>query len=106
MSKASRTKGRAGQLAARKMLESHGWQVNELNSGTAVCDFIAIDPNCDAWSVEVKNAVSMNVREWRKQAIRQAGKLPWLLLCKIDGTKHWLVLRKGGSPITWEAMEE
>ena len=101
MGKMSRTKGRAGQRAARALLQDRDWTVAELNAGTAVEDFWAVDPGGKTWSVEVKNVVSINVREFRKQAIRQAGKLPWLLLCKIDGSSSWLVLRKGFRATVW-----
>lgn len=101
MGKAQRAKGRAGQLAARHLLESRDWQVHELNGGTSVADFVAVDPNGKTFSVEVKNAVSMNVRAWRKQAVSQAGKMPWILVCKIDGTRSWLILRQAERPTVW-----
>jgi len=101
MGKMERNKGRAGQLAARHMLEDRDFVVHELNGGTSVADFVATDSDGRTWSVEVKNAVSMNVRAWRKQAVAQAGKLPWLLVCKVDGTKSWLVLRQGERAAVW-----
>jgi len=103
MGKSQRTKGRAGQLSARHLLEDRDWQVNELNGGTSVADFLAIDPDGQPWSVEVKNQIAINVRAFRKQAISQAGKLPWLLLCKVDGTSSWLVLMKGERPRVWHS---
>jgi hypothetical protein len=101
MSKMQRTKGRAGQLAARHLLQDRDWAVHELNAGTSIADFVAISPTGCTYSVEVKNAVSMNVRAWRKQAVAQAGRLPWMLLCKVDGTGSWLVLMKASRPCVW-----
>jgi len=101
MSKMQRQKGRRGQLEARHLLTERDWQVHELNAGTSVADFVAISPTGTTYSVEVKNAVSMNIRAWRRQAVAQAGKLPWMLLCKIDGTASWLVLRKGERAVIW-----
>jgi len=101
MGKSQRNKGRAGQLAARHLLEGRDWSVHELNGGTSVADFVATDPQGRTWSIEVKNAVSMNVRAWRKQASGQAGRLPWMLVCKIDGTKSWLVMRQAERAAVW-----
>lgn len=101
MGKMQRDKGRRGQLEARLLLQDRDWHVAELNAGTSVADFWATDPNGKTWSVEVKNAVSMNIRAWRKQAREQAGPLPWMLVCKIDGTSSWLVLRQGERPVVW-----
>jgi hypothetical protein len=35
------------------------------------------------------------------QAKRNAGKKRWMLLCKIDKSCSWLVLRKGARPTVW-----
>lgn len=101
----SRSKGRRGQLEFGNLLRDRDWELRELNSGTAVEDFLAIDPGGVVWSVEVKNAIGMNIRKWRKQAIRQAGRMPWMLACKIDGTSSWLILRKSDRPTIWHAKE-
>lgn len=102
MAKASRDKGRRGQQQARELLTSRDWRCVEVNSGTAVEDFIAIDPQGVTWSVEVKNTVAITV-EHRKQAMRQAeaNRLPWMLLSHIAGTSSWLVQRKGEKPVVW-----
>ena len=101
MSKANRDKGRRGQLAARRLLEDRDYILAELNSGTAVADFWATDPAGKTWSVEVKNTSSINVRAYRSQAVRQSGRMPWMLVCRIDGTGSWLVMRQGERPTVW-----
>ena len=101
----SRSKGRRGQLEFGNLLRDRDWEVRELNSGTAVEDFLAVDPGGQVWSVEVKNAVSINIRMWKAQAKQQAGDIPWLLACKIDGTSSWLILRKSDRPTVWHAKE-
>lgn len=105
MGKAQRAKGRRGQRELSDLLTERDWTVRELNSGTAVEDFLAVDPDGKVWSVECKNTASINVRKHRSQAIGQAGKLPWLLACKIDGTSSWLVMRKAARPTVWHARE-
>ena len=102
----SRSKGRRGQLAFRLLLQDRDWTVAELNAGTSVADFWANDPHGKTWSVEVKNVAVLNVARFRRQAIEQAGSLPWLLGCKIPGTSSWLVLRQGERPVVWHEKKE
>jgi hypothetical protein len=106
MGSASRAKGRKGQCAAQHLLQGRDWSVAELNGGTAVEDFIAIDPDGKSFSVEVKNTVSIT-QAHRAQAIMQAAKrrLPWMLLSKIAGTSSWLVQRKGELPVVWTEVK-
>lgn len=98
----ARAKGRKGQREANALLTSRDWSVAELNAGTAVEDFIAVDPNGKSWSVEVKNTSAI-IAAHRKQAIEQskARRLPWLLISKIAGTSSWLVQRQGERPVVW-----
>lgn len=98
----ARAKGRKGQKEANALLTSRDWSVAELNAGTAVEDFIAVDPNGKSWSVEVKNTAAIAAAH-RKQAIEQskARRLPWLLISKIAGTSSWLVQRQGERPVVW-----
>lgn len=98
----ARAKGRKGQREANALLTSRDWSVAELNSGTAVEDFIAVDPSGKSWSVEVKNTAAITAAH-RKQAIEQskARRLPWLLISKIAGTSSWLVQRQGERPVVW-----
>lgn len=102
MSKASRDKGRRGQREAQALLIGRDWRCAELNGGTAVEDMIATDNFGKAWSVEVKNTVSIMTAH-RSQAMRQAKerRLPWMLLSKIAGTGAWLVQRQGHRPSVW-----
>ena len=102
MSKASRNKGRKGQREAADLLRSRDWNVVEVNAGTAVEDFIAIDTNGITYSVEVKNTVSIDLAH-KKQAMKQASarKLPWLLVSKIADSSSWLIQRKGEKPVVW-----
>lgn len=102
MSAAQRSKGRRGQTAFSAVLASRDWMVRETNSGKATEDFIAIDADGKAWSVEVKNTKAITT-EHRAQAIRQAkvSRLPWLLASKIEGTGCWLVQRQGQEPVVW-----
>ena len=102
MSAAARNKGRRGQREAGNLLRSRDFTVCELNSGTAVEDFIAVCPAGISYSVEVKNTIAITEAH-RKQAVAQ-GKLrrmPWLLLNKITGTGSWLVQRQGENPVVW-----
>lgn len=98
----ARAKGRKGQREANALLTSRDWSVAELNAGTAVEDFIAVDPNGKSWSVEVKNTAAITAAH-RKQAQEQAKarRLPWLLISKIAGTSSWLVQRQGERPVVW-----
>ena len=105
MGKSHRDKGRRGQRACRRLLEDRDFSVHELNAGTSVADFLAIDDMGRTFSVEVKNTVSINVRAFRSQAISQAGKLPYLIACKLDGTSSWLILRKGMLPTVWHEKQ-
>ena len=102
MGTAERSKGRRGQLAARQLLESRDWSCAELNGGTSVEDFIAVDPDGKSWAVEVKNTKAITTTH-RTQAMKQATsrKLPWMLMSHIDGTSSWLVQRKNHRPVVW-----
>ena len=51
----ARSKGRRGQQQARDLLTERDWTAAELNSGTSVEDFIAVDPDGKSYSVELKN---------------------------------------------------
>jgi len=97
MGKMQRNKGRRGQTEAFNLLRDRDWNVVETTSGQEVEDAVAIDPNGQAWSVEVKNTVAIQIRLFLAQARRQAKerKLPWMLMAKIDGGFGWLVLRQG-----------
>ena len=98
----SRSKGRRGQQQARDLLTERDFSVAELNSGTAVEDFLAVDTNGITWSVEVKNTKAITT-EHRQQAMKQAQqrRLPWMLVSHIAGTSSWLIQRQGMNPVVW-----
>ena len=102
MSAASRNKGRKGQREAADLLRSRDWSVAELNAGTVAEDFLAVNPDGQSFSVEVKNTVAI-LEAHRKQAMDQAKarRLPWMLVSKISGTSSWLVQRQGEKPTVW-----
>ena len=97
-----RAKGRRGQQEAQNLLRNRDYSVAELNAGTDVEDFLAVDTNGQSWSVEVKNTVAITTAH-RKQAMEQAKKrrLPWMLVSKIAGTSSYLIQRQGYAPVVW-----
>lgn len=103
MGKPSRDKGRRGAREALALLADRDWTPVETRDGVGTDDAVAIDPHGQAWSVEVKNQKVINIPAFLKQAREQAAKrkLPWLLLCRIDGGHGWLVLRKGCHGQIW-----
>ena len=103
----ARSKGRRGQQQARLLLQSLDWTVAELNAGTAVEYFIAVDKNGKSWAVEVKNTGAITLAH-RRQAMEQAEarRLPWMLMSKIAGTGSWLVQRQGMRPVVWTEVGE
>ena len=107
MGKQARDKGRRGQREASELLRSRDWNVVETNAGTAVEDFVAIDPQGKAHSVEVKNTVSITTTH-RAQAMAQAKarRLPWMLLSRVSGTTSWLVQRQGQRPAIWHSSAD
>lgn len=98
----SRSKGRRGQQQAQNLLKGRDFSVAELNAGTEVEDFLAVDTHGVTWSVEVKNTVAITTAH-RKQAMEQAKKrrLPWMLVSKIAGTSSYLIQRQGYAPVVW-----
>ena len=89
------------------LLKDRDWSVAELNAGTQAEDFIATDPNGQAYCVEVKNCAQITLTN-RRQAMEQAKrrKLPWMLMNKIAGTSSWLVQRQGKRPVIWHNTME
>ena len=98
----ARSKGRRGQQQARDLLTERDWTAAELNSGTSVEDFIAVDPDGKSYSVEVKNTKAITTAH-RDQAIKQgkSRRLPWMLISHISGTSFWLIQRQGMNPVVW-----
>lgn len=106
MGMAQRRKGRKGQQEAMALLRERDWSVAELNGGTEVEDGIVTDTEGRTWSLEVKMQKSISVSH-RQQAMRQAHKrrLPWMLMCHIEGSRSWLVQRQGSKPAVWDSFE-
>lgn len=105
--RASRSKGKRGELAFRRVLEGRDWRVHDLTDGEAVADFIAIDPSGRAWCVECKNCAAIlpaHMAQARRQA--QAARMPWLLAHHIAGTQSWLIQRKGERPAVWHGAAD
>jgi hypothetical protein len=105
MAKRSRTKGRRGETEAKLLMQDRDWDVADLTSGISAEDFWATDTNGVTWSVEVKNRKLINIREFKAQAIRNAGKKPWMVMAKIEGCGEWLVVRKGCKSQVWPALK-
>lgn len=101
MSRSQRDKGKRGETAARALLESRDFDVDDLTDGQSCADFVAIDTDGIAWSVEVKNQVSIHPTRFRTQAKTNAGRKRWMVLAHIDGTSSWLVLRQAQKPDVW-----
>jgi len=100
--KASRSKGRRGETAAKHLLTQRDWVVHDLSAGLASADLLAADPSGRIWAVEVKATASITTAH-RQQAMEQGrkAKLPWMLLSMIHGAGCWLVQRQGERPVVW-----
>lgn len=107
MGKPARAKGRRGECAAKSLLRDRDWEiVADSSSGLSTDDLIALCPDGVLHSVEVKNCKSINLPAFRKQAIDNAKRRPWLLLMKLDGTKSWLIMGRGRRPVVWSEKGE
>lgn len=98
----SRSKGRRGETAAKRLLQEHDWEVlADTSAGISSCDLVACKNGVIvAW--EVKNREIIHAQEFTKQATRNAtGKMRWGVLAKIAGTSSWLCLRQGEKPVCW-----
>lgn len=107
MSAASRRKGRAGETAAKHLLQARDYVVDDLSGGITSADLIATDAAGVTWCVECKNTVAIATAH-RKQAMDQAAsrRLRWMLISKIAGTSSWLVQRQGKPPVVWSEGEQ
>ena len=102
MGKMARNKGRRGETTCKALLGEYDYTVlADTSAGVSQCDLIAQDMMGTVYAVECKNTASINVRAYRDQAKQQAGKMRWMLLCKIDGTSSWLVLKQGSKATVW-----
>jgi Holliday junction resolvase-like predicted endonuclease len=102
MSAASRRKGRAGETAAKHLLQARDYAVDDLAGGITSADLIATDAAGVTWCVEVKNCAGILLGH-KAQAMRQAAsrRLRWMLISKLAGTSSWLVQRQGERPCVW-----
>lgn len=104
MSKRSRTKGKVGERKARDLLTSRDWCIIANTADGSECEDLVVKcPKGIIYSVEVKNRKIISYAEVRKQAATNAAKsgLPWMLMCKIEGTDSWLIGRKNHKPTVW-----
>jgi len=101
-----RNKGRRGQRAAKTLLGDRDYVVIETNAGEAVEDLIA-EKDGESWCVEVKNHKLINIPKFLAQARAQAAKRKkkWMLLCRIDGTREWLIMRQGEWSQVWRERD-
>ena len=97
----SRSKGRRGETAAKRLLEERDYSVEDLSAGIASCDLLAIKDG-HVWACEVKNRDIINLRDFRKQARANAKKgTRWMLMCKLADTSSWYIERQGLRPAVW-----
>ena len=100
--KASRDKGRRGETTARHILESRDYSCEDMSAGRSSCDILAIDTRGTVWCVEVKRRDVIPVKDAREQAIRNTKRgTRWMVMCHIQGTRSWLVLRQNEKPVVW-----
>lgn len=96
-------KGNKGENEARRLLQARGFFVAHEVRGIEGPDLLAIKDGV-SWSVEVKDCVSVDVRKFRAQSIRQRPMVKadkWMLLCHLDGTREWLCMRQGEHSEVW-----
>lgn len=107
MGKLSRNKGRAGERAAKRLLEDRDYVIlADTTGGLSTDDLVVLCPAGKLYSVEVKNTKQIDVPKYRKQAQTNAKKNDWLLIMKIDQTRSWLVMGKNRVPVVWHEKGE
>ena len=108
MGKSQRDKGRRGAREALSILADRDWQTVETRDGQGTDDAVVISPAGTAYSLEIKNHKTLNLAKFLQQARGQAAKrkMPWLLMCRLDGGWGWLVLSKGDHARIWRVKEE
>lgn len=100
----ARNKGRIGERTAKRLLVDHDFTIlADTTAGLATGDLVVKAPDGIIYDVEVKNRAMINVPVFLGQARKNSGKskLAWMLMCKIETTSSWLILRKGEKPTTW-----
>lgn len=98
----SRSKGRRGESAAKRLLIERDWtMLADTTAGVSECDLVASKGGI-VFAIEVKNREIIHPSEFRAQAIRNTKKgTHWMWLAKIAGTRSWLVERQGERPCVW-----
>ena len=100
--KATRNKGRKGEREAKALLLDRDYAIlADTTAGLETDDLVVQGPDGTVYSVEVKNTKQIDIPSFRTQAIKNAKKTPWMLLCRIDREGCWLVLRRGKFPVVW-----
>ena len=102
MGKAQRAKGRRGETICKQLLTDRDFTIlADTSAGVSQADLLVQDEMGTVFQVECKNTKIINVPAYRKQAREQAGRNNWMLLCKIDGTRSWLVMGKDRDETIW-----
>ena len=102
--KTTRSKVKIGERAAKALLVDYDYTIiADTKSGLSTGDLVVKSPDGTIYDVEVKNRRMINVPMFLGQARKNAGRsnLAWMVMCKIETTSSWLVLRKGKKPTTW-----
>jgi hypothetical protein len=108
MGKASRAKGRRGESEALLLFQERGFTLSDCTAGKSTEDHFGLDPNGHAVSIEVKNRVTWNIPEFRKQArenARKRGKrVHWVIALRVPNhTGVWYVEGTNLRPTIWRA---
>lgn len=106
--KTTRNKGKIGERTAKALLVDHDYSIiADTTAGLSTGDLVVKAPDGIVYDVEVKNRRIINVPMFLGQARKNAGrsKLAWMVMCKIETTSSWLVLRKGEKPTTWHEKQ-
>ena len=102
--KTTRSKGKVGERTAKALLVDHDYSIlADTTAGLSTGDLVVKAPDGTIYDVEVKNRRMINIPMFLGQARKNAdrSKLAWMVMCKIETTSSWLVLRKGEKPTTW-----
>ena len=97
----ARAKGRRGESAFGKLLESRDYDVIDTTCGKEGPDFVALDAHGVSWAFEVKNRRIWTWGDFRKQARAQSGRSRWALACKVPDSGWWYVEMQGREPELW-----
>ena len=103
--RASRSKGKRGEAAARLLLQERDFEVHDLTDGASCADFVAMRAG-KTYMVEVKNTASIDVPRFVSQARSNCGRHGrWMLFAHLHGTSSWLVMRGDAPPTVWHAKK-